>query len=257
MTWELTLTGLLIGLLVGFTGMGGGSLMTPVLILVFDFNVLVAVGTDILHGALFKTIGAWRHRVLGNVHARLSFWLALGSVPASLAGVYVVELLQRRYGDDVNDVASTILGVALVLGAAGLVARTFLQRRPPDERPYRLRNRDRLVAFAVGVAGGFILGLTSVGSGTFFGLMLLLLFPFTAPRIVGTDIFHAAVLLWAAGLAHLTADNVDLAATGWLALGSVPGILLGSQLTVRLPERAVRLSLATVLTLAGIRLALA
>ncbi|MBD0289687.1 MAG: sulfite exporter TauE/SafE family protein [Thermoleophilia bacterium] len=257
MTWELTLTGLLIGLLVGFTGMGGGSLMTPVLILVFDFNVVVAVGTDILHGAIFKTIGAWRHRVLGNVHARLAFWLALGSVPASLAGVWVVELLQRRYGDDVNDVASTILGVALVLGALGLVARTFLHRREPDERPYRLRNRDRLAALAVGLSGGFILGLTSVGSGTYFGLMLLLLFPFTAPKIVGTDIFHAAVLLWAAGLAHLSADNVDLAATGWLALGSVPGILLGSQLSVRLPERAVRLSLATVLTLAGIRLALA
>ena len=257
MTWELSLTGLLIGLLVGFTGMGGGSLMTPVLVLVFEFNVVVAVGTDILHGAVFKTIGAWQHRVLGHVHARLTFWLALGSVPASLGGVYVVELLQRRYGEDVNDVASTILGVALVLGAAGLFARTFLHRKPPDDRPYRLANRDRAVAFVIGVVGGFILGLTSVGSGTFFGLMLLLLFPLTAPKIVGTDIFHAAVLLWAAGLAHLWAENVDLAATGWLALGSIPGILLGGQLTVRLPERAVRLSLATVLLLAGIRLSLA
>jgi uncharacterized membrane protein YfcA len=253
-TWELSVTGLLIGLLVGFTGMGGGSLMTPVLVLVFDFNVVVAVGTDILHGAIFKTIGAWRHRVLGNVHARLTFWLALGSVPASLAGVYVVELLERRFGGDVNDVASTILGVALVLGGAGLVARTFIRRRPPDDRPYRLRNRDRVIAFVVGVVGGFVLGLTSVGSGTFFGLMLLVLFPFTAAKIVGTDIFHAAALLWAAGLAHLWAENVDLAATGWLALGSIPGILLGSQLTVRLPERVVRLSLATVLVLAGVKL---
>jgi uncharacterized membrane protein YfcA len=254
MTWELTLTGLLIALLVGFTGMGGGSLMTPVLVLVFDFNVVVAVGTDILHGAIFKTVGAWRHRVLGHVHARLTFWFAAGSVPASLGGVYVVELLQRRYGEDVNDVASTILGAALVLGAAGLFARTLLHRKPPDNRPYLLRHRDRVVAFAIGVAGGFILGLTSVGSGTFFGLMLLLLFPLTAAKVVGTDIFHAAVLLWAAGLAHLVAENVDLAATGWLALGSIPGILLGSQLTVRLPERAVRLSLATVLLLAGVRL---
>ena len=254
MTWELTLTGLLIGLLVGFTGMGGGSLMTPVLVLVFDFQVVIAVGTDILHGAIFKTIGAWRHRVLGNVHARLAFWFALGSIPASLAGVYVVEVLQRRYGDDVNDIASVILGVGLVLGGVGLVLRTFLRRRPPDERPYRLRHRDRLIGVLVGLAGGFILGLTSVGSGTFFGLMLLLLFPFTAAKIVGTDIWHAAALLWAAGLAHLWAENVDLAATGWLALGSIPGILAGSQLTVRLPERAVRLALASVLLLAGLRL---
>ena len=255
MTWELTLTGFLIGLLVGVTGMGGGSLMTPILVLFFNFNVVLAVGTDILHGAIFKTVGAWRHRVLGHVHARLTFWFALGSVPASIAGVYVVELLERRYGDEVNDVASVILGAALVFGGFALFVRTLVHRKLPDDRPFLLTNRDRALGFVIGLGGGFILGLTSVGSGTFFGLMLLLLFPFSAGVIVGTDIFHAAVLLWAAGLAHLSADNVDLAATGWLALGSIPGIVIGSQLTVRLPERAVRIALATVLTLAGIRLA--
>ena len=255
MTWELSLTGLLIGLLVGMTGMGGGSLMTPVLVLVFDFNVVLAVGTDILHGAIFKTIGAWRHRVLGHVHARLACWLALGSVPASLAGVWVIELLEQRYGDDVNDIASRILGAALVLGGAGFLLKTFVHRRKPDDAPYLLRNRDRAIALTTGLVGGFILGLTSVGSGTFFGLMLLLLFPLTAPKIVGTDIAHAAILLWAAGLAHLSADNVDLSATGWLALGSIPGILLGSQFTVRLHERTIRLALGSVLVLAGLRLA--
>ncbi len=255
MTWELSLTGLLIGLLVGMTGMGGGSLMTPVLVLVFDFNVVLAVGTDILHGAIFKTIGAWRHRVLGHVHARLASWLALGSVPASLAGVWVIELLEDRYGDDVNDIASRILGAALVLGGAGFLLKTFVHGRIADNRPYLIRNRDRIIAFVVGVAGGFVLGLTSVGSGTFFGLMLLLLFPLTAPKIVGTDIAHAAILLWAAGLAHLSADNVDLGATAWLALGSIPGILIGSQWTVKLPERAIRLALSLVLLLAGVRLA--
>ena len=254
MTWELTLTGLLIGLLVGVTGMSGGSLMTPILVLVFGFNVVVAVGTDILHGAIFKTIGAWRHRVLGHVHARLSFWFALGSVPASLAGVYVVEVLERRYGEDVNDIASVMLGAALILGGLGFFVKTFVGRPKADDRPYRLRNRDRLIGFVVGLAGGFILGLTSVGSGTFFGLMLLLLFPLTAAKIVGTDIFHAAVLLWAAGLAHLSADNVDLGAMAWLLLGSIPGILVGSQLTVRLPERGIRIALASVLFLAGVKL---
>lgn len=236
--------------------MGGGSLMTPVLVLVFDFNVLVAVGTDILHGAIFKTIGAVRHRMLGQVHARLTFWLALGSVPSSLAGVWVIELLKDRFGEDVNEVAARILGVALVLGGLGFLVRTFVHKRQPSDAPYLLRDRDRLLAVAIGLFGGFILGLTSVGSGTFFGLMLLLLFPLTAPKIVGTDIFHAAVLLWAAGLAHLSADNVDLAATGWLAIGSIPGILVGSQLTVRLPERAIRLGLGTILLLAGTRLTL-
>ena len=255
MTWELSLTGLLVGLLVGMTGMGGGSLMTPILVLVFDFNVVLAVGTDILHGAIFKTIGAARHRALGHVHARLAFWLALGSVPASLAGVYVIEILKDINGEDLNDVATRILGVALVLGGAGFLLKTFVHRREPDDRPYRLTDRDRAIALTGGVLGGFVLGLTSVGSGTFFALMLLVLFPLTAAKVVGTDIFHAAVLLWAAGLAHLSADNVDLAATGWLALGSIPGILIGSQWTVRLPERAIRVALGLVLLAAGLRLA--
>jgi uncharacterized membrane protein YfcA len=255
MTWQLTLTGFAIGLLVGMTGMGGGSLMTPVLILVFDFNAIVAVGTDILNGAVYKTIGAARHRVFGHVHARLVFWMALGSVPASLAGVYVVELLERAYGDDVNDIATEILGYALVVAGIGFLVKTYVHRRQvPEDRPFVLRNRDRVIAFAIGLLGGFVLGLTSVGSGTFFGLALLLLFPLTAPKVVGTDIFHAAILLWAAGLAHLSAGNVDLGALAWLSLGSIPGVLVGSQLTVRLPERTIRTALATVLLLAGLKL---
>ena len=254
MTWELTLTGFLIGLLVGVTGMGGGSLMTPILVLVFGFNVVVAVGTDILHGAIFKTVGAWRHRVLGHVHARLTVWLAAGSVPASIAGVYVVELLQRRYGDDVNDIATVILGIALVVGGTGVLVRTLVHGKPADNSPYLLTNRDRVYAILIGLVGGFILGLTSVGSGTLFGLMLLILFPLTAQKIVGTDIFHAAVLLWAAGLTHLWAENVDLGATAWLALGSIPAVWVGSHWSVHLPERGVRIALGVVLVVAGIKL---
>jgi uncharacterized membrane protein YfcA len=254
MTWELSLTGLLIGFLVGVTGMGGGSLMTPVLVLVFNFNVVLAVGTDILHGAIFKTIGAWRHRMLGHVHARLTFWLALGSVPASLGGVYVVEILKDHYGDDINDISARILGWALVVGGLGFLARALVHRKAVSNRPFLLQDRDRILSVVIGLFGGFVLGLTSVGSGTFFGLMMLLLFPLTASKIVGTDIFHAAVLLWAAGIAHLGAGNVDLSAIAWLSLGSVPGIVGGSQLTVRLPDRAIRFALAAVLVLAGVKL---
>jgi uncharacterized membrane protein YfcA len=253
-SWGLTLTGLLIGLLVGMTGMGGGSLMTPLLILIFDFSAITAVGTDILHSAIYKTIGAWRHRTFGHVHARLAFWLALGSIPASLAGVYVIELLKDRYGEDVNDIATRMLGIALVVVGIGFFLKTYVHRRPADDRPYLLTNRDRILGVAIGLVGGFVLGLTSVGSGTFFGLMLILLFPLTAVKIVGTDIFHAALLLWAAGFAHLSAGNVELEATGWLALGSIPGVLIGSQLTVKLPDRVIRTALALVLFFAGIKL---
>lgn len=254
MSWQLTLTGLGIGLLVGMTGMGGGSLMTPILVLGFDFPTITAVGTDVLHGAFFKSIGAWRHRVLGHVHARLTFWFALGSVPASVFGVLVVELLERRYGDDVDEITTVVLGGALILASAGLVAKTLLRGKPAEDLPYRLGNRDRLLGFLIGAAGGFVLGITSVGSGTFFGLMLIVLFPLTASKVVGTDIFHASLLLWAAGIAHLSAGNVDLPATGWLALGSIPGVLIGSQMTVRLPERLIRMALVTVLFISGLKL---
>ncbi len=249
--------GLGIGLLVGMTGMGGGSLMTPLLILLFGFKPTLAVGTDILHGAVFKTFGAVRHRRLGTVHARLTLWMLLGSAPMSLVGVELAEWLERRYGDGVESASAKVIGAALLLGALGLIAKTFVKRGvQATDAPFLLARRDRLIGLALGVSGGFIVGLTSVGSGTFFALVMLLVFPLTAVKIVGTDIFHAAALLWAAGLAHLWAENVDLGATGWLALGSIPGILFGSQLTVRLPERAVRLSLATVLLLAGVRLSL-
>jgi uncharacterized protein len=255
MSWQLSLTGLLIGLLVGMTGMGGGSLMTPILILVFGFKPTLAVGTDILHGAVFKTFGAVRHRRLGTVHARMTFWMFLASGPMSLVGVQTAEWLEGRYGDGVESTSAKVIGAALVLGGLGFLAKTFVKRGvQPDDAPFVLTNRDRLISFALGGAGGFIVGLTSVGSGTFFALVMLLVFPLTAAKIVGTDIFHAAALLWVAGVAHLIHGNVDLAAMGWLLLGSIPGILLGSQVTVKLPERSLRVALGTVLLASGVRL---
>jgi uncharacterized protein len=254
-TWELSLTGLLIGLLVGVTGMGGGSLMTPILILVFGFKPTLAVGTDILHGAVFKTFGAVRHRRLGTVHARMTFWMFLASGPTSLAGVQTAEWLQGRYGDGVESTSAKVVGAALVLGGLGFFAKTFVNRGiQPDDAPFLLANRDRVISVALGGVGGFIVGLTSVGSGTFFALVMLLVFPLTAAKIVGTDIFHAAALLWVAGLAHLIHGNVDLGAMAWLLLGSIPGILFGSQVTVKLPERSLRVALATVLLASGVRL---
>jgi uncharacterized protein len=254
MTWEFSVTGLLIGLLVGLTGMGGGALLTPLLILVFGFKPTLAVGTDILHGAVFKTFGAARHRRLGTVHARLTFWMFLASAPLSLVGVELAEYLERRYGDGVESAGAKVIGAALLLGALGLVAKTFVRGVEPADAPLLLTKRDRLIALALGASGGFIVGLTSVGSGTFFALVMLLVFPLTAAKIVGTDIWHAAALLWVAGLSHLLHGNVDLGAMGWLLLGSVPGILVGSQITVRLPDRALRIALATTLGVSGVKL---
>jgi uncharacterized membrane protein YfcA len=254
MTWQFTLSGLLIGLLVGMTGMGGGSLLTPILVIFFGFKPTLAVGTDVLHGAVFKSFGAIRHRRLGTVHARLTFWMFLGSGPMSLLGVAVATWLSH-HSSGAENIEAYAIGVALVIGGVGLVAKTFIQRGvQPDDAPFLLTRRDRIVAFTIGAVCGFVVGLTSVGSGTFFGLVMVLVFPLTLPKIVGTDIFHAAALLWVAGFGHLVAGNVDLRTMGWLLTGSIPGVLISSQFTLRVPDRALRLGLASVLMLSGVKL---
>jgi uncharacterized membrane protein YfcA len=254
-TWQFTLTGLLIGVLVGLTGMGGGALLTPILVLLFNFKPTYAVGTDILHGAIFKTFGAVRHRRLGNVHAHLTLWMFLGSGPMSLLGVAVAGWLADAYGDGVQSAEGYAIGAALVLGSIGLVLKTFVKRGvQPSEAGFVLQRKDKVRAVIIGAVFGFIVGLTSVGSGTFFGLVMVMIYPLTIARIVGTDIFHAAALLWVAGFGHLVQGNVDLHAMAWLLLGSVPGIWISSRFTLRLPQDALRLALAGVLALSGIKL---
>jgi uncharacterized protein len=254
MTWQFTLSGLLIGLLVGMTGMGGGSLLTPILVIFFGFKPTLAVGTDVLHGAIFKSFGAVRHRRLGTVHARLTFWMFLGSGPMSLLGVVAATWL-KHHSSGAEEVESYAVGAALVVGGLGLIAKTYIQRGvQPSDEPFLLTRHDRVIAVALGATCGFVVGLTSVGSGTFFGLVMVLVFPLTLPKIVGTDIFHAAALLWVAGFGHLVAGNVDLRTMGWLLTGSIPGVLISSQFTLRVPDRALRLGLATVLMLSGVKL---
>ena len=250
MTWQFVLTGLLIGTLVGMTGMGGGSLMTPILVIVFGFKPTLAVGTDILHGAIFKTVGAARHRQLGTVHARLSGWMLVGSAPASIGGVALGTHLK-----DHQQLMNYLLGGALLFGACGLVAKSFLRKKViGDDDRFDMVTRDRVAAIAIGLVGGFIVGLTSVGSGTFFGLTMLFVFPLRAHKVVGTDILHAAALLYVAGFGHIIAGNVDMHAVGWLLIGSIPGVLIGSHYSVRLPEATLRMALANVLAISGLKL---
>jgi uncharacterized membrane protein YfcA len=179
--------------------------------------------------------------------------MLLGSAPTSLAGVALATWLKHEYGESFEDVAQGLLGVALLLCGIGFLVKAYLHTQR-DDLPFLLGRRDRVAAVLVGVTGGFVVGITSVGSGTWFGLAMLTLFPLTAAKVVGTDIFHAAALLWVAGIGHLVGGNVDLGATAWLLIGSIPGVLVGSQLTVRLPDRALRAALALVLFLAGVKL---
>jgi hypothetical protein len=208
-----------------------------------------------VHGAIFKSFGAIRHRRLGTVHARLTLWMFLGSGPLSLAGVGVATVIKHHYGGSAQNIESYAVGGALVAGGIGFLAKTFIKRGiKPSDAPFLLSRRDKVLAVIIGAVFGFVVGLTSVGSGTFFGLVMVLVYPLTMPKIVGTDIFHAAALLWVAGISHLVHGNVDLGAMAWLLLGSIPGILFASKLTVRVPEGALRVGLGTVLTASGIRL---
>jgi uncharacterized membrane protein YfcA len=256
MTWQFTLTGLGLGLIVGLTGVGGGSLMTPILIIVFGFKPTYAVGTDIFHGAIFKSFGALRHRRLKTVHGHLAFWLFAGSGPLAVAGT-VVSYALRNSISNAQTILGYAIGVALIGGGSGFLAKALVKRgAQPSERPFIMTRRDKAVALATGAVFGFIVGLTSVGSGTYFGLVMVLVYPLTMPRIVGTDIFHAAALLWVAGAGHLIIGDVDLHATAWLLLGSVPGILISARYTLTVPDLTIRGGLGGILVISGLKLLL-
>jgi hypothetical protein len=187
--------------------------------------------------------------MLGTVHARLALWMLAGSAPLSLVGVEVAN----RIGNGGMDTLQKLVGGALVLGGAGFLVKTFVHGHG-DDAPFLLARRDKLAAVAIGASGGFVVGLTSVGSGTFFGLAMLFVYPLTAPKIVGTDMTHAAALLWVAGVSHLLHGDVNKHAMAWLLVGSIPGVLLGSQMSIRVPERALRIAFGAVLVLSGIKI---
>ena len=248
--------GLGVGLLVGMTGIGGGSLMTPLLILVFGVKPVTAVGTDLAYGAVTKTVGGWRHLRQGTVDLKLSTWMALGSVPAAVGGVYALELLERSYGEDFDDLLILLLAIALLLTGVMTLARAlFLKKLHGRERDsVEMTNRSKVSAVGLGVVVGFVLGVTSAGSGALIAVGLILLFQLVPTRVVGTDVFHAAVLLWAATVAHLVAGNVDFGLAANILLGSLPGVWLGSSLSVRVPTAALRTTLAIVLLGSGLGL---
>jgi uncharacterized membrane protein YfcA len=251
----LVAAGLGVGLLVGLTGMGAGSLMTPILITVFGIPASTAVGTDLVYAAITKAFGAARHHQLKNVNRELALWMATGSVPAAFAGTYT---LYNVFGD-INSWLPDVIGITLVAVGIAVAIRTFVTIRglwdasklPSDGE---LTRRHKTMAVIIGVVFGFVLGLTSVGSGVFFGMTLVTLFPLSARRVVGTDLLHAFLVTMAAGLGTVLFGVPNYGYVGTILIGSIPGILIGSHFTNMLPERALRGSIAGVLALSGMKL---
>jgi len=251
----IILFGLGVGVLIGLTGIGGGSLMTPLLLIVGGYQPVVAIGTDVAYGAITKTVGGWRHLRAGHVDVRLSWWLAAGSVPGSLVGVVAINELHSAYGEAFESYLLAAVAVSLMLASAATLFRSLF--RPgliAKERESAVLQRrvSKVVTVAIGAVLGFILGLTSVGSGALVGLALIMLYKLKPRRVVGTDVFHAGVLLWTAGIAHLVSGNVDLGLMATILVGSLPGVWIGTALVPKVPVAGLRLGLGVILAAASL-----
>jgi uncharacterized membrane protein YfcA len=244
----LILFGFGVGILVGTTGMGGGSLMTPLLILVFGIKPVVAVGTDLAYAAITKTAGGFLHFRKGTVQTSLALWLALGSCPGAIVGVMLLERL------GLDGILLPLIAGALLLTGSLVLMRALMSDGAGERESVPLQARHKAAAVALGGSVGFVLGLTSAGSGTLIAIGLILGFRLAPRRVVGTDVFHAALLLWVAAIAHLFSGNVDLLLTATILIGSLPGVWVGTQLATRLPERGLRPALGVVLLSAGLAL---
>jgi uncharacterized protein len=249
----VAVAGLFVGLIVGLTGMGGGALMTPILVLLFGVEPLAAVSSDLVASMFMKPIGAAVHFNRKTVHNGLVLWLVLGSVPAAFTGV----VLLTGYGSPVaiQQAIKTALGAALLLIATVLVMRPMLARaRKFDVTPGPLVVKP-VPTLLIGVIGGFVVGLTSVGSGSLMVMMLLMLYPtIRLSDLVGTDLAQAVPLVASAAFAHYLFGDFRLEVTTSILLGSIPGIYLGARLSSRAPDKVIRPLLAVVLTASALKL---
>jgi uncharacterized membrane protein YfcA len=250
----IILFGLGIGILVGMTGMGGGSLMTPLLILIFGTQPTTAIGTDIFYSAITKTVGGWRHLRMRTVNMDLVRWLALGSVPAAVAGVGLVSVLERHVDPErLDSLVYAVLGGTLLMVGVVTLTRALILRGLVEERDgFDVERRHKVAAVAIGATTGFVIGITSAGSGTVIAILLIAVFRLAPKRVVGTDVVHAAVLLWAAGIAHWIGGNVDFTLAGNILLGSLPGVVIGAALSDKAPQGFIRTALGVVLVASGI-----
>ena len=254
MLWHNIIAGLCVGILVGLTGMGGSSLMAPILIYMFHFKAKYAVGSDLAYGAISKFFGAWRHKANGNVDTKLVWQLAAGSVPASLVGVAVLHWLDKTGGKSAEHLITQIIGYALVLVSIVIFIRSLPKVEAWfEERRLYVPQHSWFWSVTVGIAGGFLVGLTSIGGGTLFGVALILIFGLKPKQTVGTDIYHSCLLAAVAAIGHVFAGDVDYGLVGGLLIGAIPGVIIGSNLSAKMPDRALRPALGTILLLVGIR----
>jgi uncharacterized protein len=243
-----------VGLLVGLTGAGGGALMTPMLILVFGVKPTTAISSDLVAAVLMRPVGAAVHLRKGTVNLGLVGWMVLGSVPAAFLGAYLLHLVGNAAA--AQNRVEIALGTALLVGAAAMVLRFVLDLRNGEQRLGKVGDvaRRPLPTVLIGVVGGVIVGMTSVGSGSLMIVLLLFLYPMlSAGQLVGTDLTQAVPLTLAAALGALAFGHVEFAVTASIALGSVPAVLVGSFLSSRAPDRYIRPVITFVIFASGLK----
>ena len=255
MDWLYTLSGFVVGAIVGLTGVGGGSLMTPLLVLLFGIHPATAVGTDLLYAAITKAGGTTVHAKKGHVDWRITGLLASGSIPASLLTIWALSFLPKQ-SPDITHIISVSLGVALVLTACAIIFRHKLQRYALNHAEDSAHTKLQApITVATGILLGILVTISSVGAGALGVAVLFFLYPkLPAIRIIGSDLAHAVPLTLIAGLGHWAIGSVDWSLLGSLLIGSLPGIWLGSHASARVPERVLRPILATMLLLVGSKL---
>jgi uncharacterized membrane protein YfcA len=260
MDWLYTVSGFLVGLIVGVTGVGGGSLMTPLLVLFFGISPATAVGTDLLYASVTKALGGWVHSRNGSVDWKVVGLLSLGSLPAALITVALLKYLALDE-KTLRGLVTGVLSVALLLTATALLLKDRIRKLAlrEDGTVYELHHRHLPAATIItGVIVGTLVTISSIGAGVLGTVALLFLYPrLSAVKVVGTDIAHAVPLTAIAGLGHMALGTVDFVLLGSLLLGSLPGIYIGSHLSAKVPEKVLRPILATMLLIIGGRLVFA
>jgi uncharacterized membrane protein YfcA len=263
--WAVAIAGLFVGFVVGMTGMGGGALMTPMMILLFGIQPLAAVSSDLVASMVMKPVGGAVHLRRGTVNRSLVKWLVIGSVPSAFAGVLVLRWIGN--GAQTQGVVKNSLGIALLFAAASMIAKALLDLRKSQQ--LRLRAAagevvetqvETIVArpvptLLVGILGGLVVGMTSVGSGSLIIVALLLLYPsIRAGQLVGTDLVQAVPLVASASLGHLLFGDFQLDLTVSLLIGALPGVWVGAHVSSRAPGGIVRRALVVVLLASGLKL---
>lgn len=254
MDFGLNIIGLLVGFLVGLSGVGGAALLTPILIFI-GFNPSIAVGTDLAYNSITKLFGAWQHFRQKTIQMKIALYFALGSIPGAVFSALLIHWVDLHIGG-ADQIIKKALGFVLVCIPIAMILGGFLKKEKKELNRWQLKDlqEKRVLTVTIGFILGFIVGLTSIGSGSLFALALMYFFQMKGKEVVGTDIFHALLLVTAAGLVHMQFGNVNFPVVLQLLIGSIPGVLVGSLLSAKIPTLYLRLIISVLIMVSGIKL---